>query len=88
MRRLRAAARTCLIAPGPLTRLEALKLRAREALPLVMGAAFMLLIAAFIEAFWSSSPVASEIKYGVAGLFWILVLLYLGLAGRKAHGTG
>jgi len=77
-----------LIAPGQLTRLEALKLGAREALPLVMGAAFMLLIAAFIEAFWSSSPVAGEIKYGVAGLFWILVLLYLGLAGRKAHGTG
>ncbi|WP_428608014.1 stage II sporulation protein M [Sedimenticola sp.] len=77
-----------LVAPAPLSRLVALKQRAREALPLVMGAAFMLLIAAFIEAFWSSSTVAIQIKYGVAGLLWLLVLLYLGLAGRGAHGAG
>lgn len=77
-----------LIAPGSLPRLMALKQRARQALPLVMGAAFMLLIAAFIEAFWSSSSLSAGIKYTVAGLFWILVLLYLGLAGRRAHGSG
>jgi uncharacterized membrane protein SpoIIM required for sporulation len=77
-----------LIAPGQLTRLDALKRRAREALPLVMGAAFMLLIAAVIEAFWSSGTAAVEIKYGVAGLLWLLVLYYLGFAGREAHGTG
>jgi uncharacterized membrane protein SpoIIM required for sporulation len=77
-----------LIAPGQLTRLDALKRRAREALPLVMGAVFMLLIAAVIEAFWSSSAAAVEIKYGVAGLLWLLVLYYLGFAGREAHGTG
>ncbi|AKH20561.1 stage II sporulation protein M [Sedimenticola thiotaurini] len=77
-----------LIAPGRLPRLAALKQRARVALPLVMGAAFMLLIAAFVEAFWSSSSLSAPIKYAVAGLFWMLVLLYLGLAGRKRHGTG
>jgi hypothetical protein len=48
----------------------------------------MLLIAAVIEAFWSSSAAAVEIKYGVAGLLWLLVLYYLGFAGREAHGTG
>lgn len=77
-----------LVAPGQLARLEALKLRAKEALPLVMGAAFMLLIAAFIEAFWSSNSLPGNIKYAAAGLFWTVVLLYLGLAGRKAHGAG
>lgn len=71
-----------LIAPGQQTRLAALKQRARDALPLVMGAAFMLLIAALIEAFWSASPVAAGIKYAVAGLLWLLVLLYLAVAGR------
>lgn len=77
-----------LIAPGRQARLEALKGRAREALPLVMGAAFMLLIAALIEAFWSSSALDGGIKYAVAALLWLLVLLYLGLAGRRGHGAG
>ncbi len=77
-----------LLAPVQLPRLDSLKQGARKALPLVMGAAFMLLIAAFIEAFWSSSAAAIEIKYGVAVLLWLLVLLYLGFAGREAHGAG
>lgn len=77
-----------LIAPGQLRRLDALKQRALEALPLVMGAAFMLVVAAVIEAFWSSSAAAVEIKYGAAGLLWLLVIYYLGFAGRGRHGAG
>lgn len=77
-----------LIAPGQQTRLQSLKRRAREALQLVMGAALMLLLAAFIEAFWSSSGVPAGIKYGVAALLWLLVAIYLGLAGRGARGAG
>lgn len=77
-----------LIAPRQLTRLQALKQRALEALQLVMGAALMLLLAAFIEAFWSSGNVSIMLKYSVAGLLWLLVALYLGLAGRGLRGTG
>lgn len=70
-----------LIHPGRRTRVEALKRQAAEALKLVMGAAWMLLIAAFIEAFWSSSGFAPVVKYIVAAGLWTLVLLYLGFAG-------
>ena len=76
-----------LISPGQFTRLESLKLRAVDALKLVMGASVMLLIAAFIEAFWSSSSVAIDIKYSVAAMLWLIVALYLGFAGRGAHGA-
>jgi uncharacterized membrane protein SpoIIM required for sporulation len=75
-----------IVAPGQWTRLEALKRNARDALKLVMGAALMLLLAAFIEAFWSSSGVASEIKYLVAALLWLLVAAYLAGAGQRGAG--
>ncbi|MES9940521.1 MAG: stage II sporulation protein M [Candidatus Thiodiazotropha sp. 6PLUC2] len=76
-----------LLSPGQQTRLQALKKGAFNALPLVMGAAMMLLFAAFIEAFWSSSSVSISIKYSVAALLWSLVALYLIFTGRNAHGS-
>ncbi len=76
-----------ILAPGQMTRVMALKQQARTALQLVMGAALMLLMAAFIEAFWSSSNLAVSIKYTVAALLWLLVLLYLGWMGRSKHGS-
>ena len=75
-----------LLAPGQYRRLDALKLRGRIALKLVMGAALMLLGAAFIEAFWSSSGLGSEVKFPVAALLWGLVVAYFTLAGRGVHG--
>jgi uncharacterized membrane protein SpoIIM required for sporulation len=76
-----------LLAPGQQTRLQALKKGALDALPLVMGAALMLLFAAFIEAFWSSSSVAIAIKYSVAAILWALVIFYLVFMGRN-DGSG
>ena len=55
---------------------------AQRALPLVYGSALMLLLAAGIEAFWSAQPLAATVKYRVGTVLWILVLLYLLLAGR------
>jgi len=73
-----------LFAPGNRRRVDALKLAAREALPLAIGAAGMLVIAAFIEAFWSSSTFFDPaIKYTVSGALWTLVTLYFLLAGRR-----
>jgi len=77
-----------LLAPGQYRRHDALKLRGRVALKLVMGAALMLLGAAFIEAFWSSSGFSSEIKYLVAAILWSLVIAYFIFAGRSRHGSG
>lgn len=73
-----------LIATGRYRRLDALKIAARPALTLVMGAALMLVVAAFIEAFWSSlGTIPPTVKYYVAAMLWIIVISYLGLAGRR-----
>ncbi|WP_235533642.1 MULTISPECIES: stage II sporulation protein M [unclassified Roseateles] len=71
------------LAPGRMTRLEALRAAALAAVPLVYAAFFLLLVAAFFEAFWSGAAwIAPAVKYGVAALCWALVLMWLLLAGR------
>ena len=72
-----------LIAPGQQRRTQALTSIAPDAVKLVMGAAAMLLVAAFIEAFWSSSVFIPTVKYTIAALLWILVAIYLIFAGRQ-----
>lgn len=72
-----------LLAPGPLTRRAALVAAAREAAKIMYGVVIMLVIAAFIEAFWSSSRwIPNEVKYGVAMFLWALVLYYCIFQGR------
>ncbi|WP_144392294.1 stage II sporulation protein M [Pleionea sediminis] len=67
-----------IIAPGNLTRLDSLKLATEKAVLLVYGAALFLLIAAFIEAFWSSSTLlTTTTKYSVGTFLWIFVYVYL-----------
>jgi uncharacterized membrane protein SpoIIM required for sporulation len=73
-----------LLAPGRHGRIEALRLSARDAVQLIAGVIFFLLIAAFIEAYWSSMTYVSPlVKYGVGALLWLLVALYFGFAGRQ-----
>lgn len=70
--------------PGRRSRAAALAHEARESLGLVYGFAGMLLIAAFLEAFWSSSTLLPpELKLGVGAALWALVIGYLALAGRS-----
>ena len=69
--------------PGPWSRLESLRQAGREVVPMLYGIVLMLIIAAFIEAFWSSSaslPIA--VKYSVGAVLWALVLLYSFSGGR------
>ena len=73
-----------LIDPGTATRLDALKAAGRRSIEIAFGATLMLTIAAFIEAFWSSSTsVAPVVKYIVAAVFWTLVFGYFIGAGRR-----
>ena len=75
-----------LIAPGCRSRVEALRFATRKAIRLVAGAALMLLIAAFIEAYWSSMTyVSAPVKYAVGLLLWLLVGSYLWRSGRSGH---
>ncbi len=72
-----------LLAPGRRTRTQALVQAARDTSPVVFCFAVMLMIAAAIEAFWSSSQwIAPQVKYAVGAACWLLVLAYLGLQGR------
>ncbi|MBK6599264.1 MAG: stage II sporulation protein M [Proteobacteria bacterium] len=75
------------LAPRRRTRSQALVKAARDVLPIVYGVLAMLLIAAAIEAFWSSSSlVPSTVKYSVAALCWTAVLGWLWLQGRDRAG--
>ena len=72
-----------LLAPGRLTRLQSLKRAASDAVLLLYGVIAMLLIAAALEAFWSSSRwVAPGVKFGVGAACWALVFAWIGWQGR------
>jgi len=72
-----------IFAPGNQSRADALKTIAKDSIQLVMGATIMLVIAAFIEAFWSpSSFVSGQMKYLVAAFLWAFVIFYLSFSGR------
>lgn len=71
------------IAPQQLRRWDAIRERAHEALPLVYGGTAMLLAAAFVEAFWSSTTWPSfTVKVSVGISLWVLLGLYFFLVGR------
>jgi uncharacterized membrane protein SpoIIM required for sporulation len=73
------------LAPGRSTRGQSLVVAGRETAVLIYGVTAMLLVAAAIEAFWSSAQwLAPGLKYSVAAVCWTAVLAYLGLQGRRA----
>ena len=75
------------LAPGVYTRVQSLKRAALDAVVVVYGVVGMLLIAAAVEAFWSSASwVLPSVKYAVGGACWALVLAYLTWQGR-AHAS-
>lgn len=74
-----------LLAPGRLSRVQSLVQASRDAVVLLYGVTGMLLVAAAIEAFWSSASwLPISIKYGVAGVCWTAVLAYFLFQGRRA----
>lgn len=76
-----------LIAPGPFSRITALEKASKEAATIMIGTGLMLLIAAFIEAFWSSSStLPNSVKFSVGGVLWVFVFAYFVLLGR-ARGS-
>ena len=77
-----------LIAPGRLSRIDALKNASTQAVVLIYGVFAMLLIAAALEAFWSSARwVTPQVKYAVGAGCWALVLAYLVLQGRAKNAA-
>jgi uncharacterized membrane protein SpoIIM required for sporulation len=74
-----------LIAPGQRRRIDALVEGGRRGALLCVGVLVMLLVAAFIEAFWSSIGwMPASIKYSVAAVLWGAVFVWLLAGGRNA----
>jgi uncharacterized membrane protein SpoIIM required for sporulation len=71
---------------GGLTRGASIKKAGQEALPIIAGSALMLIIAAVIEAFWSSKHGLSFQLRVITGIcIWILLAFYFLLAGRRVN---
>ncbi len=55
---------------------------------IIGGAGLLLLVAAFVEAYWSPrAGVPVGVKYVVGVMLWGVVILYLVLAGRGHRGS-
>lgn len=78
-----------LIAPGPSPRREALHRAALESMSLIYGVIVLLIMAAGIEAFWSSKgTLPSLVKFSVGGCAWAAVLAYFTFVGKRPrHGS-
>jgi uncharacterized membrane protein SpoIIM required for sporulation len=69
---------------GGLSRPASVKLAGKTALPIIAGAACMLVVAACIEAFWSSRfQMPAYLRYGAGAAGWVLLAFYFTFAGRK-----
>ena len=72
--------------PGPYTRLDALRVRARKAVIMALGALPFLLVAGLVETFISPGEFSDPLKFAVgaaAGAVMYLHLLVSGRAGQK-----
>ena len=76
-----------LLRPGRRARAHALRHEAGRAVPLILGAALLTFLAAFIEAWWSPLELPYALKLAVGALVWAALLAYLGFAGRRPGGT-
>ena len=72
-----------LIMPGRKSRNRALIDNGKIAVKIMYGVILMSVIAAFIEAFWSSTVMPVMIKYVVAAILWSLVFGYFIFVGRN-----
>jgi uncharacterized membrane protein SpoIIM required for sporulation len=73
-------------APGRRTRAQALVAATPDSAVLLYGITTLLLIAAAIEAFWSSATwLPATVKYLAGAVGWVFVLAYFTLQGRHAR---
>jgi len=76
-----------LVAPGRWRRVDALRRAGWTGARLCAGVLLMLLVAAFVEAFWSAQAgVPDVVKFSAGALMWVLVLAWLALGGRALDG--
>jgi uncharacterized membrane protein SpoIIM required for sporulation len=77
-----------LLMPGRLTRVQALRAAAVATAPVVYGLFGMLVVAAGLEAFWSSARwLEPGWKFVSGGVCWTLVIAWLAGGGRDRAGA-
>jgi uncharacterized membrane protein SpoIIM required for sporulation len=75
-----------LIHPGRMGRGHSLRAASLDMFPVLVGSSIMIFLAAFIEAFWSAAPsIPANVKYGVGGVCWALVIAFFVFAGRRGN---
>lgn len=75
-----------LIAPGRLTRRHAVFAAAKTIFPVIVGAALLTVLAAFVEAFWSANAsISAQVKYAVGAACWAVLIAFFALAGRAGR---
>jgi uncharacterized membrane protein SpoIIM required for sporulation len=74
---------SAILMPGDLSRFDALRLRTREAMCLVVACIPLLAIAGTIEGFVSPAPINPAFKFSIAALTGVALYTYLLLAGRE-----
>lgn len=73
-----------ILIPGRKSRYQSLLDAAKIAVNIMAGAAVMFFMAAFIEAYWSSSQtIDSQIKYIVGIAMWLMVFSYFAFSGQE-----
>lgn len=79
-----------LIRPGRLSRRHALAAASSRMFPVIVGAALLIVLAAFFEAFWSASPtISTPVKFTVGGIGWLALIAYFVFVGRRpVHAAG
>jgi uncharacterized membrane protein SpoIIM required for sporulation len=76
-----------LLVPGRHSRLAALALAAQRSIVIVYGMTAMFVVAAALEAFWSSTRwVPVPVKLGVGAACWLAVIAYFLFQGRPRRG--
>jgi uncharacterized membrane protein SpoIIM required for sporulation len=78
---------TAILAPGDLSRFDALRLRGREAIHLIIGCVPLLVVAGTIEGFISPAPIAPAFKFATAAVTGVALYSYLLLGGRETEQT-
>lgn len=72
-----------ILIPGRKSRYQSMLDAARISVKIMAGAALMFFMAAFVEAFWSSSQnISANVKYSVGIGMWLLVLSYFTFVGH------
>ncbi|NOQ80622.1 MAG: stage II sporulation protein M, partial [Gammaproteobacteria bacterium] len=72
-----------ILIPGRKSRYQSMLDAARISVKIMAGAALMFFMAAFLEAFWSSSQnISANVKYSVGIGMWLLVLSYFTFVGH------